>query len=89
MKTIITILGLSALTNLWVQSYPTSVLRHKVYKSLYKEKDYTNKWHWMLIECTLCLGFWVGLIGTQDILLASIISITSEFICQKLSSGKL
>lgn len=89
MQTLITILGLASITNLWINSHPTQVLRHKIYKSLYKEGDYTYKWHWMLIECALCTGFWVGLIGTQSILLAGIISITSEFICQKLSSGKL
>ena len=36
--------------------------------------------HWLntLLTCSLCLGFWVGLIGTQNILHAAGVSVMAE-----------
>jgi hypothetical protein len=31
-----------------------------------------------LLTCSLCTGFWVGLIGTQNILHASLVSVIAE-----------
>jgi len=84
---LITIFGLASMTVLWVTSHPTNVLRNKIYKGVYKCKDFTNLWHWRLINCCLCTGFWLGLIGTWDIYLAAIISVVAEFIYKKLNSG--
>jgi hypothetical protein len=84
---IITILGLASMTVLWVNSHPTNVLRNKLYRKIYKCKDFTNLWHWRLINCCLCTGFWVGLAGTWDIYLAGIISVVAEFIYKKLTEG--
>lgn len=81
---VITILGLASLTNLWLHSEPTNKLKHFLYKEV-KDKD--NLWHWRLINCALCLGFWVGFLFTWDILLAALVSVSAEFICRKLVGG--
>ena len=53
------------------------------------EDKYYNKIQWVilkLINCSLCSGFWIGLIFTQSIILAGIISILAEYITIKLTS---
>lgn len=44
---------------------------------------YINKVQWFfvkLLNCCLCSGFWIGLIITQSLYLACIISVLSELI---------
>lgn len=83
----ITILGLASLTNLFIHSEPTTWLRFWIYNKIWK-KDYDSKWHFRLLNCALCSGFWIGLI-TGNLLYAGIISICAELISQKLINGKL
>lgn len=88
--TIITILGLASITNLWINSEPTTKLRYWLYNKIWgKCRDWSTTWHWKLINCALCSGFWIGLLVTWDIYLAAIISVCAEFICKKLTGGKL
>lgn len=78
LETIITVLGLSCLTNLWVHSGPMIYLRMK----LFGAKD---RWWINLMECAMCSGFWIGLILTfGNLYLACIISILAELISKKL-----
>jgi hypothetical protein len=86
MSVVITILGLASITNLWIHSEPSNHFRMWLYKDI-KNKD--HKWHWRLINCSLCVGFWIGLIFTLDILLAALVSVSAEFICKKLTEGTL
>lgn len=37
-----------------------------------------------LVNCCMCSGFWIGLICTQSVLMAAIISILAEYIGEKL-----
>lgn len=82
---LIEIIGAAALTNLWIHSEPTNILRHQVYK--HKDKD--NLWHWRLINCALCTGFWLGLLLTFNLYQAAIISVVAELISKKLTEGGL
>ncbi len=86
MWTIITVLGLACLTNLWIHSEPTNKLRYWLYN---KVKDKDSLWHWRLINCALCTGFYVGLLFTWNLYLAAIVSVCAELICKKLTEGKL
>lgn len=45
-------------------------------KAVYKQV--TQK----LINCSMCMGFWIGLIFYQDIWMACIISLTAEAFCR-------
>lgn len=38
------------------------------------------KFFYTLLTCSLCTGFWVGMIGTQNILHASLVSVIAEAI---------
>ena len=89
MSLIISILGKAALAFLLVNAKPAVILRERVYKSLYGCEDYRDKWHYQLITCSLCLGFWVGFLLTFNIYIASIVSVIAELICQKINSGRL
>ena len=82
---IIKIIGLACLTIILAKSSISQKIKsifglseldetYNVYSSLIQE----------LINCCMCLGFWIGIIATQDILLASIISILAEYIGGKL-----
>jgi hypothetical protein len=77
------LIGLSCIGVLWINSEPTTKLRHWIYKS------YTDNWHWRLINCCLCVSFWIGLIGTGDLLYAAIVSVLGEILCRKLGGGIL
>jgi hypothetical protein len=83
---IITILGLASLTNLWLHSEPTNKFKEILYKKV-ENKD--SLWHWRLINCALCSGFWLGLIITWNLYLAAIIAVCAELICKKLTEGRL
>ncbi len=86
---LIKIFGLAALSFLFVTSTPTIMIRIWLFNKIYGGKYYEGNLIWKLVTCTLCSGFWIGLIFTQDILIASIVSVISEMICRKLSSGSL
>ena len=47
-----------------------------------KQKIRLERFHWInkLLTCSLCCGFWVGLMGTQNILNAAIVSVCAETI---------
>jgi len=77
---ILQILGLSCIGVLWINSEPTIRLR-----MLYKRDDLFSR----LINCCMCSTFWISLIVSQDLYIASISSILAEFICRKLNSGSL
>ena len=89
MEILIKILGLGALSFLFVTSTPTTMLRIWLFNKIYKGKYYEGNLIWKLITCSLCSGFWIGLIFTGDILIASLVSVIAEMICRKLSSGSL
>ena len=86
MWTLITILGLASLTNLWIHSEPTNFFKEWLYKGV-NNRD--SLWHWRLINCALCTGFWLGLLITWNILLAALVSVSAELICKKLTEGRL
>jgi hypothetical protein len=78
------ILGWACLGVLWINAEPTIRLREWLYKNKNKEV-----WHWRLINCCLCISFWIGLIATGNILTACIISVLGEFICRQINGGSL
>lgn len=83
---LITILAIASLTNLWLHSEPTNRIKYWIYKDI---KNKEELWHWKLINCAMCSGFWLGLLLTWNIYLAAIISVAAEFMCKKLTEGKL
>jgi hypothetical protein len=80
---LLTIFGLASITNLWLHSEPTNKIKHWLYKSVDKKEEL---WHWRLINCALCTGFWLGLIVTWNLYLAAIIAVVAELICKKLTN---
>lgn len=85
---IIRLIGISAMSFLFVAAEPMILIKTWMFQIIYK-KDYTKLMMWRLLNCALCSGFYIGLAITQDILSASIIAVVAELIYQKLSSGKL
>ena len=85
---IMKLLGLSAMSFLFVAAEPMIMIKTWLFNQIYK-KDYSYLLIWKLINCALCSGFWIGFAVTKDILSASIIAVLAELIYQKLSSGKL
>ena len=88
---IITHLGLAAISFLFASgAEPIQLLKHKF--NLLTIEDHNPEWKNFLIKlinCSLCSGFWVGLIFTQSLYSAAIISILAEYICIKLNQNKL
>ena len=80
------ILGLAALTNLFVWSEPTNILKAKVYKLIKKEEE---GFIYRLLSCCLCSGFYIGFIFTLSLYQAAIIAVLAELISKKLTEGKL
>lgn len=80
------IIALAAITNLWVLSEPTNNLRMWLYNDV---KDKEQKWHFRMLNCALCSGFWIGLLFTYNLYSAAIVSICAEFIYKKLTEGGL
>jgi len=76
------ILGLAALSYLFaVGAEPVQWV--KTWFHVGPDSEYENKVQWFflkLLNCPLCSGFWIGLICTNDLLLAGIISILAEYI---------
>jgi len=82
------IIGIACVAILWVSSEPTIRFREFILRG------HNGIWR-RLLECAMCSGFhiylWTQLILTHQlqIIEASICSILSEIIYQKLSNGKL
>lgn len=83
---------------LFVNAGPLIYFKEIVYGSIYGRynnenkweiSDYSTKWHWRLINCCLCSGFYIGLIITHSLKDAVLISIISELISKNISSGKI
>ena len=85
---ILEIIALACISVLFVVAEPLIRFKYFIYDKIFK-KDYQNKWHWKLINCALCSGFWLGLIFTYNIYFAAIISILSELIYKKITSARL
>ena len=59
----------------------------KRYFYLGEEQPEYNQLHWWLIRlvnCSLCTGFWTGLIYYQDIYMACITAVSAEILTKKL-----
>jgi hypothetical protein len=83
---LIEIFALAAITNLWIHSEPTNILRYWLYKN---KTDKDRLWHWRLINCAMCSGFWLGLVVTLNIYTAALVAVVAELICKKLTEGRL
>lgn len=88
---VLKLVGLSCLTILFVISEPSVLLKRFLG---FREEEYgkygvIKQFFFRLITCTLCSGFWIGLIFTQSIFYASIVSVVSELITNKINNGKL
>lgn len=81
---IFNIIGLSAVSVLFVAAEPLIILKHKVFTKI---KNYQDKWFWRLINCALCSGFWIGLFSTNDILEAATIAVLAEVVYQKINGS--
>lgn len=88
MTEIIKLLGISAMSFLFVAAEPMILIKTWFFNAIYKG-DYTKLMIWRLLNCCLCSSFWIGFAITHDILSASIISVISEMIYRKLSGGSL
>ena len=86
---ILHLIGLAAISFLFVNSKPTIYLREWIYKKIYGCRGWYDRWHYQLLTCSLCSGFWIGLIVTTNLEWAAIISVLAELISQKLNSGSL
>lgn len=88
---IIQYLGLAAISFLFATgAEPIQLLKHKL--NLLNIEDHNPSWKNLLIKlinCSLCSGFWIGLIFTQSIYSSAIISILAELICIQINKNKL
>jgi len=84
-------LGLAAISFLFaVGAEPIQLLKHKL--NILNVEDHNPEWKNFiikLINCSLCSGFWIGLLFTQSLYSAAIISILSELICIQINKNKL
>ena len=88
MNIILELIGLCCITILFITSEPMVLIKRYLG---FKEENYiewnkSKQFIFRLITCAMCSGFWIGLIFTQSILLASIVSVASEMINEKLKS---
>lgn len=86
LKLILLLIGLSSLTVLFVESEPMVLLRRLLG---FREEEYLQygkikQFIFRLLNCCLCSGFWIGLICTQSIVYAGIVSVISEYLNNKL-----
>ena len=80
------ILALSAITVLAVESKPTNWF----YYQLTKNMDIKTSLQIMdFLRCSLCLGFWIGLIFTFSVPQAAVVSVLAQFIQNQIMTGKL
>jgi hypothetical protein len=91
MDIILELFGLCCITILFVTGEPMVLIkRHLGFKEeFYYEWKPIKQFIFRLITCCLCSGFWIGLIYTQSIILASIISVVSEIINTQLKTNEL
>ena len=82
----VTYLGICALVFLFaVGAEPIQWIKSLVH--VQEDAEYKNKVQYFfvkLLNCSLCVGFWVGLIFYHSIILAGLVSIGSEFIARRL-----
>ena len=84
---ILEIIGLSCIGVLSVVAGP--IIKFKRFIGFKEEdslkfgavKSFINE----LINCAMCMSFWIGLIYTHNLMLAAIVSILAEIIYKKLS----
>ena len=89
------IIQIAAIGIMWVASEPTNLLRHWIFKTIYKCKPYDNNFVWRLLDCAICSTFWIyilyKLLWFNDIQIgeASIAAIIAEIIDRKLKRGNV
>jgi hypothetical protein len=76
------IIGVACLSILFITAEPVTIVKRylKFKEEEYFEMSKTRQFFHRLIYCPSCVGFWFGLFTSQDILVASIISITSDLL---------
>jgi hypothetical protein len=80
---LIKLIGLACFTYLMVNSEPTNRLKSMVGFDVMDEQGWRG-FISRLLDCCLCLGFYIGLIGTGNLLYASIVAVMAEFINNKI-----
>lgn len=76
------IIWISSMTILAVEAKPIQIIKSWIWKK-------RTGLIFEMLECSMCLGFWLGLIFTQDFQQAVVISIFAEFIHSKLKGGSI
>lgn len=75
------ILGLMCITCLSVNATPLLYLRDKMGLLDIKDSNHFLKNRLIeLLSCPMCIGFWIGIIVTQDIYISAIVAIGSEIL---------
>ena len=88
MMTLINILGLACLANVIVTATPIKMLLRYIgvtSKSESKVKAFIAQ----LLSCALCIGTWVGIIGTSSLAQGAIVAVLAELINRKISTIEL
>lgn len=82
---IFNIIALACLTIIIATSSITNKIKHYFgVSNLDEPKTVLLQFIQELINCNMCVGFWVGLIATQSILIASVVSILATYIGGKI-----
>lgn len=84
MEWIINIIGIAAVTVLFVNASPILHLKHLLFSKI---KEYELKWYWTLLNCALCSGFWIGLAISTDIYIAATSAVLAEILHQKINNS--
>jgi hypothetical protein len=84
MEWIIKIVGLACIGVLFVSAEPAIKLKHFLFNKI---ENYQDRWFWRLINCSLCSGFWIGLVFTGDILTAATVAVLGEVLYQKINGS--
>lgn len=74
-------LGVASISYLWVVSEPTQWLRSRI--GMTPDNDKLNKLGIIimgLLNCELCMGFWIGLLWFHTLPMAALISVLSVII---------
>lgn len=78
MEDIIQFIGIGILINFWSHWFlPIQGIKNKIIGWLESKVSFIP---WYSLECTKCLGFWLGLIIYKNIFIAVILSVTSWLI---------
>lgn len=78
----ISLLGIICLVWLFAEGLDP-VQNIKKYFKVDNYAEYINSFQWFfvkLLNCCLCLGFWTGLVLSQDVFIASITSVGAEIL---------